>query len=446
MGRFPTVQTSVSLILALILGIGLVGCGGGGGGSSRSADLSAVKITTGSRSIQLNNYNNWIAPKRWGDRAEYDRQVEFLVQTDRICMTEAYAYALGLTPAELRARNPKAKVFALYDLYCKNKWDSDWEGDNSASVLQTPLTLEEIEQNNWWLRDGNGSIVQENDYTWFLDVGKPGYKEAFLRNLLQRIEGKGYDGVLFDYNLPCTITRWILDREDGLALTAPAAYPDDDAWFENAWKPFYSYVMGGLHAAGYEVIGNCAGPYDPYAYRGLPEIGLDWQRTQVDGTVYESWAIWWDGTWLDGSTVEARINSLASDPLEVWTGDYAIRTTDPEYQQKANVALAMFYIGLPQSPALQAKRFYHHFKDRTLFWEPSWNVYIGTPAETPVKRQGEYFWSRKFTNGIVLLNYGSSETLRYTLDRPYCDAEGGVRSGEIAVPEHTGLVLTLDGT
>lgn len=364
------------------------------------------------RSVRLHNYNNW-----WGG------SVGVIARRDNLCFSESWV----VTPAEINALNPGAKVYRIYDLMCKNDWDSDWKDPSNTERMQTPLTRRMIDQNDWWLRDGKGNIAKENERTWLLDVGKPGFKEAYLTGVLSRIAGKSFDGVVFDYLWP------YVSKAEGLQ-----DYPSHDVWFNNAWKPFFEYVVTGLQAVGYRVIGNCAGEY------GTTDLMQIWQRSKLDGAVYEQGAVDWrsnNGAWLPGNIIERRIEALASDPLEVWFANNGIRADTPDFDRKVVVSLAMYYVGIPAS---QEKRSYDYAYDWRPFWHPLWDFYIGEPAERANKKTGKYFWSRKFTCGIVLLNYESQETIKFLLDGKYRNPAGGRVAGKISVPPHTGLIMATE--
>ena len=299
--------------------------------------------------------------------------------------------------------------------------------------VQTPLITKTIDEHDWWLRDGKGKIVIEpGTGSMFLDVGKPGVKEAYLQTVLKRMRGQSFDGIVFDYWWYSAISSFIVSE----GRQTPVRYPDDKTWFNNAWKPFISYVVAGVKAAGYKVIGNCAGEYNTTKH---PMAA--WQRTLISGTIYEQWAVYWDGSWLDSAIIADRMNSFQKDPLEAWTADYGLRDDDPEYAKKAQVGLAMYYIALPPSTAMQAKRSYHHYKDSTLFWEPLWDFNIGVPAGLAVKKTDAYFWSRKFTQGIVLLNYDSSKDATFQLDQQYHDQFDKSYSETVTLKPHTSLIL-----
>lgn len=348
-------------------------------------------------------------------------------------MSEQYSLYGSITPGKLRQLNPGIQVNRLYVLSVKNPTLTTTE------YMSMPLTVEQIDANGWWLLDADGGFTYETGDqggtgSRYLDVGKPGFKEAYVQSLLSRLEGKGYDGVVLDYLNPNMISNRLIRQ----GFTPPAQYPDDQAWFTNAWQPFLSHVVQSLRARGYRVIGNCAGEYsttNPYA---------QWQRSILDGTVYEQWAVGWPqdgGDWLPGHIIERRINTFSQDPLEAWTADYGLRSNLPEYAAKARAGLAMYYIALPDSISMRANKSYHHYRDSRVYQEPLWDFYIGEPSEPRNQKQDKYFWSRKFTKGIVLLNYEAGETIAFQLDKTYMDPAGNKVSGQINVPPYTGLIL-----
>lgn len=385
-----------------------------------------ASITPGTvRSVKINNYNNWLMHA--SDPANESKMVDLLAQHDHICYTEAWD-THGLNVADLKLLNPSARVFRIFDLCVKNSWDSDWSIPENLTHMQTPLTKAEIDANDWWLRDGNGDIAKDTPNSWVLDVGAPGFKEAFLTNMLSRLNGKGFDGVVLDYWFFYLPSVWM----NGAGM--PPEYPTVNDWFTKAWKPFITYVTSGLHDAGYSIIGNCAGTFHSgNAY-------TDWQRTQVDGTIYEQWAFSWSGGWLPGDVVANQIYAFYNDPLESWTADFGLRSNDVDYQRKCAVALTMYYISIP--PA-QDNRSYHHYHDCRVYWLPLWDFYIGQPAAPAVKLKGYYFWHRNFTQGVVLLNYEPSVSITVYTGKRYRDVDGNIRTGIFKVPPRTGMILQL---
>jgi hypothetical protein len=393
------------------------------------------------RSVKLNSYQVWHLVQS-GDnenQLKLDEALRNLAKRGSICYGEGVEYVNDtsgwskLSPQSIKTINPTAKVYRLW-ASVKPKGDTDWEKPKGTynpdnMRMQLPLLWSDIEENDWWLRDGNGEKVEaEPNWAYYIDLGKPGVKEAFLKNALARMQGKEFDGVVFDGAME-TLTGWLKGRP------LPKNYASDEDWFKNAWQPFLQYIVQGFHTAGYRVIQNCGGEYLN------SDSKKQWNRSLVDGTVYEQWAVNWPDQgsgWLPGAVIERRINAIASDPLEVWTADYGLKSTDPQYGQKQKVGLAMYYVGMPSG---QYKRSYHHYGTGTAYWESIWDFNIGIPAEPAVKMPGKFYWTRKFTRGIVILNYESSETIAFGLDTTYVTPDGNATSGQVTVPPHSALIL-----
>jgi len=438
MGYLRAATTLCCFTIASIITTTLCGCGGGGSLSSPATLEVRGQDFDGQRSVRLHNYNNW--GMATNNPEELEGRLEVLARRDNICYAEIVDRRNNtsgwskISPQSLRSLNPNAKIYRLYDLCVKNTWDSDWSDPNDTRYLQTPLTKAVIDANDWWLRDGDGQIVREHDRTWLLDPGKPGFKEALLQNMLARNAGKGFDGFVFDGHGMNMVQQWVID----VGNNPPSEYPTEHEWFAKAVKPMFEYVAAGLRSSGYRVIVNCVGQF------GTDNYMRQWFRSQIDGTIYEQGAVdWWtNGSgWLPGHIIERRINAIANDPLEVWVADGGLRDYVADYDQKQRVSLAMYYVGIPAS---QEKRSYHHAYDWTPHWQPLWDFHIGVPAEPAVKRSGKYFWSRKFTQGIVLLNYESGDGVTFSLDRTYRTLEGQRVSGDVRLPAHTAMILAVD--
>lgn len=440
-----TIILSMIILLAILAG-GFFGITQSGRRILESQGATELPVQ---RSVSLNNYNNWTPPN--SNSEDYQAKLNTLYQYDRVNMSEGYAYFSKLTPAILKAHNPGVKVYRLYDLSNKNKWDSDWNYDKPSGdlYLQTPLTYEEIQKNDWWLRDGSGQMVTEQDRNpdkvYFLDVGKSGFKEAFLKNTLSRLEGKGYDGIVLDYWWYKMMTRWLIRYNLPVpeVYQVPESEPDKDKfWNQKAWQPFINYVTAGLSQEGYEIIGNNIGEYE------TANSYEQWQRTKVDGVIYEQWAVGWRGEWLPGQVIEKRIEAFRRDPLEGWVADYGIRSNPTkdidvtDSVQKAEVALAMYYLALPEDNSLREKKFFHYYKDASVFWDSLWDFNIGTPQESPLKIPDKSAWQRKYTKGLVLLNY-SAEPLAFSLDPnlEYTDSQGNHYEQSVTLSAQSALIL-----
>jgi hypothetical protein len=382
------------------------------------------------RSVRLNNYNNW-----WfmnNDGWDRDRMLSIVAMRDNVCFTECWD---GISAASIRAINPKARIYRVYDLCVKNSWDTDWSNPDDDSRMQTPLTKAQISAGDWWLRDRNGEIVKENEGSWFLDVGKPGFKEAYLRNLLSRISGSKFDGVVFDYWWPYMISAWLTR----FGKPVSSQYPTDHDWYQKAWQPFIKYVASGVRAAGYRVIGNNAGFYMD------PDPVTLFDRSMIDGVVYESWALGWGGEYISGNKAQQRLRSLHTDPLEVWVADFGLtpKLTGTAFDQKRALSLAMYYIAIPID---QSKRSFHYAGSSRVFWDSLWDLNIGRPLGTAKKDPAMLFWSREFTEGLVLLNYEVSRSVTRQLTGAFHTSDGKQVAGQITVPPHSAVLLQRDSS
>ena len=180
--------------------------------------------------LRINNYNNWSQPLP--SDADYAEQLTNLAKHWRICMIEKYIDGIDMTVEEIKTLQTSGNVYALYTLCCLPSWDTE-------DLRQFPVASGTVDTNDWYLRDGNGDIVYESGTaTKFIDVGKEGFKEEFTEQLLSRMEGKGFTGVVFDY--------WWANMISNHMDVPSATYPDDATWYTNAWQPFIDYAMDAL--------------------------------------------------------------------------------------------------------------------------------------------------------------------------------------------------------
>jgi hypothetical protein len=383
-----------------------------------------IGATCCARSVTLHNMNNW----KWLDSFGYSpgERLEVVAKHDQVMMTERWP-STQVNPTALKMLNPNIKVFRWYSLCVKSMWDTD-----AAAV--TPVSSATITANGWWLKDSGGNIIPSSSESDYVDVGAPGYKEALLTAMIGRLAGEGFDGVAFDHWHPYMYR----DTQGAIGWK----YASDYAWYETAWKPFITYIVTGLHNAGYLVYGNCAGEY------GTSSSYYAYQRSIIDASIYENGAVGWrpEGAWLDGKTIEARINALRRDPLAVWFAGNGITPTAPEVEAKIVVNLAMWYIGLPDTPEMQAKRFFGYAWDWGVFWNDLFDFDIGTPAAGPNKLYTDkFFWVRRFTAGFVLLNY-DAQPVTYVWTRPdekWVDPGGTAYQGQVTLQPHRALILKL---
>lgn len=415
----------MGLYLTLVLGVVIVSacCT-----ASSPQPPAPQPLQTVSSALKLNTVDNWYFS--CSSTTDKDEMIKLLARRDYVNCTEFWK---EVSPQQLKSYHSDLVVYRFYDLMIKNDFDSDWRNPSDTSSMQTPITKADIDANDWWLRDHDGNIVkfEGSDKVWFLDVGKPGFKEAFLKAVLERNVEKGFDGFMFDQWWPSL--TWLVPSLGG--SMPPQGYASDVDWYERAWKPFVIYVTNGLHKAGYKVIGNSIGTYRDGNQRNY------WQRSKVDGCIYESFAIDWpeDGSgWLSGAAIVRCIDAFSNDPMMVFATDYGLQSQLSDFDQKKYAALALYYIAIPLSGKARS---YNYCGDRCIFWDTLWDFDIGSPTQLPVKGFGKYFWVRKYSKGMALLNYEATQSITYFLSRTYYDPNGNALKTKVTLPPHTGLLL-----
>lgn len=400
------------------------------------------------RSVKLNSYNNWsltASPDRL-DAGKLEAGLKILARHDVAVWSESNEQDNliplwdKLSSASLKLLNPEIRTFAYYHAGGKGNWEGDWGASSTTfednMTMLEPIPWYEIEANNWWLRDGAGNIVKnsyENNNVWYLDLGKPGFKEAFAEKLLRRLADRGFEGVVLDY-LPMSIQDNYFAEPGGYfnSNPMPDAYLTDEIWYSDAYQPFVNYVFDALRDENYKVVGG-----------GVSSQTVDpkeqFARSKIDITINEFWAVDAIGNWRPAERINANINDFINDPLEYWIADFSLKSTVPDYEKKANVGLAMYYIGLPAGAA----RSFNYVGNSSVFWSPAFDFNIGAPQELATKSADKYFWSRKYTDGLVLLNYENFAN-DYTLTQDYVDLSGSRFSGTISLAEHSALILKVD--
>ncbi len=431
-------QSAYAAGLAALACVALAGCGGGGGGGSTTDDIArAVPVGSGGRSVRLNNYNSWglTSSADHQNATKLQAALQKLVKREDIVLTDDEAFWHetpgwdGCAPADIKRLNPGTKIYMYYRA-AKASFENDWAKPLSSLTgklnIGNPIYWADIQQNDWWLRDGNGQALVHDTYH-FIDFGKPGVKEKYLQTMLARLAGKPVNGVVIDF-VPPDLTQVLMGRP------RPAAYPTDNDWYTKAFVPFITYVYDGLRSAGYKTAGLC---YD-YNKRGSTNEGF--MRSKIDISIYESWLVHWNGDWLPKNMIAQRISDFRQDPLECWVADFGLRAGISDYELKQTAALAMYYVSIPMS---QDKRSYHHYGQ--LPWHTNWDFNIGLPAEESVRMTDKFFWSRRYTQGLVLFNYEDSGAITFPITRAYRDASGQVYRTSITVPAHTGMILQTAG-
>jgi len=289
------------------------------------------------------------------------------------------------------------------------------------SVMQFPLTFDEIGANGWWLKDDTGNVVEAANCCW-VDPGKPGFADAYAEALIERTSRvAGVRGIVLDYLYPK-----VSDIEQLCGRSIPA-YRDDVHWWWDAWEPFLRTLKTACDRAGYRLIGNCAGMV------GQWEI----QRKYFTGTIYENWCLLGDGSYMPVNRLRQNVTSLRTDPLEAWVSEYNCKESLPDYPQKALMSYALYLLGVPTEST--RRRSYGHYGpvDSKPFWMPYWDIDLGEPGAWSMV---DPVWSRQFSKGLVCINVGPTTRKRMVPAGYFNIVTGWEQRGWVMIPPMSAVV------
>jgi hypothetical protein len=275
---------------------------------------------------------------------------------------------------------------------------------------------------SWFLLDTAGRRVNSVGYPhhWTMDVGSPGYQQAWLSNVLADVRAHGWDGVMLDD---------VNDRMDWhLGDRTLARYPTRADWYA-ATRSFLATVGPGLTSAGFLAV---------------PNINFDcWEACWRDYLQFASGAVreWWtkNGTASSGhytdvgwewSTNFLRITQEAGKFLLPITYAPGGDTRSMRYA-RASFLLAWdggrsAMIFEPMDPEAQDP------------YSGEWAVDIGAPV-APRYRVG-VAWRRDFSGGTVVVNPSSTTTQSVSLGGAYLLPDGTAVTAVTLQPA-SGLVL-----
>ncbi|HEX6513801.1 MAG TPA: putative glycoside hydrolase, partial [Chloroflexota bacterium] len=278
-----------------------------------------------------------------------------------------------------------------------NRWVPEWPGDSAV-------------QESWFFHWNGQRVFSCTDGHYLMELSDPGWRQWWSAQVIQQLQDNEDDAVFADsYSAPNYFgpNAW----NPGLPVV--------DAQFEQAWA-------GREHAFTDYMEGQLAG-----RWKWIPNVGA-WITTRdpsdysnVDGVMVEDFAKW-DGdgyfargdwslqmnralsltragkivigqTYVDTNNVRQRLFALGSYLLVKGSHTYVSLDmgTRPAWFPEYGVKLGPALDPLPA--------------DVSAYWNPGWNVY-----------------NRRFANGLVLVNPGTSSSA-VALEQPYLrvDAGGG---------------------
>lgn len=304
----------------------------------------------------------------------------------------------------VRAANPDALLLAYQKVGGMRA-----DGGDHAS---TGVRLDQAEgHEDWFLHDADGNRLLYCDYpgVWAANIGSPGYQQAWLEAVEERLLRDGFDGVMMDdVN---TFPGHCLGERG----TPIAEYPTDEA-YGNAVVDFMLAVGPSLKDAGLAVSPNIAmNPWNE-VQRAQSEAMLPavthWGR--------EYWMKWDDSANFRGdewaSTLDLMVHAQS-----VGVGFFAL-TKGPGAEGEAaakTYGRASFLLAWDgESDSAWGYLDVSHHDDT---WNDDQLPVLGRPQGP--SRAVDQGWARDYEHGLVVVNPSDSE-LEVDLERPLLDAEG----------------------
>jgi hypothetical protein len=320
----------------------------------------------------------------------------------------------------IKAANPTTKVLVYKNLSFASA------GSDPSRLASTGVTYAEADENGWFLKNSSGQRFSSNGYNWLwaMDIGNPDYQRRWADNVVSEVTRNGWDGVLLDDVNPTM--KYHYD------VTSVAKYPSD-ASYSAATRSALAVIGPRIQAAGKLAIANNACWVEYFS------TGVDWLRF-LDGAMDEMFLKWGAATgqgYRGESQWTTQLNELKETQRQ---GKIFIGKT-----QSANGdALAARYGYATVLLGTQGRAGYSfgdHTVETPMF--PEYRLAIGDPLG-PEERLSNGVHRRAFSTGQVLVN-PTSGTQSASLGGSY-SGSGLTSVSSVAMPSHTGLVLTRDGT
>lgn len=317
---------------------------------------------------------------------------------------------------ELRAVHPEAEILLYKDVSFTAADGCQW-----APFQGTGLDYCAADRNESWFLHRKSNPTQRissEAYSNYraMNIGNPGYQQAWARTVLDRLtdaygDGSGakYDGV------------WMDDTNlfPGHGMDGQIAELTD-AQYRSATLSFVNTVAPQLEAAGFKAVPNLAmESWDP-AQRAAA-ISIAGKVSSINREGFVRWGesgelFTTDGgapIWKDEVTLAEQTQAAGADLHAVTYGSAG----DTRTQRYARATFLMAWDG-SDGGAIN-----YRTSETTKPWTPSWTTDIGTP--TSARRSVGQGFVRNFSGGIVAINPAASGTQQFSLGGSYRNPDGG---------------------
>jgi hypothetical protein len=311
----------------------------------------------------------------------------------------------------LRKHNPAIKVFVYKDA------SSTRRGDDQPVDLQPAGVRYADAPASWFTKDISGQRIEYSGYShhWLMDVGNPGYQQAWADNVLLSMQKHGFDGVFIDN---------LLWTRDAYGRT-PANYGSDAA-FQTAYRGFLKTVRDRFAGSGKLMLGNLS-------------------NARLAASRWESYLQFLDGAW-DEWWLAIADDNLLSEYSQGWARVVA-EITACEKAGKIALVQPHFTAGSTR-PFLYAWASYLMVADgraaiaevqhtdgygQPTPWHVEYDWDLGSPL-APFETPKLNIHVRRFERGVAVVNANKTGTPAVAVDL-------GAPHGTVSLAGTSGLVL-----
>jgi Hypothetical glycosyl hydrolase family 15 len=281
---------------------------------------------------------------------------------------------------------------------------------------------------SWFLHDkGTGERLMSSGYSYLyaMDVGDPGYRQAWLESVLERLrdaDGSGarYGGVFID-DVNLHPIHWSSGQLQEMT----------DTQYRQAMQSFIAYVSPRLQQEGFFVMTNLA--FD---------TGNSSQKTaaidianRVDAVNREYYVRWGSGSplfsgndWMHHLTLTEDLMATGADYNGIAYGTAG----DVQAQRYARATFLLAWDGKDGSSMM------YRPDESSDPYLPDWTTDVGVPLGP--RTQVGVGWKREFSDGVVIINPSSSGSQSFHLGAGYRKPDGSCASSVTLAPTRA-LVL-----
>ncbi len=320
----------------------------------------------------------------------------------------------------LKAANPHLIVLEYKDLANTSSY-APVDGISPDGVTYEQAVEEHP---NWLLRTRGGQPIQCRGYSylWAMNVGDRGFQQAWTAEVVHELLSQGWSGVFMD-NVDPTI-RYYHDPAN------VAQYPTDAA-YAAATTSALAYIAPRIHAAGKLVMANIG------SWPNYEATGMRWLR-YLDGAMDEHFVKYTDTPGQGYRSIAEWRTELSILQRSQREGKWFVGLTESSVHDAAaaRYGWASMLLGA-------AGRATFALQNDTDYGVETWFPEYGAPlgrALAPAREEPSGVYSRRFSNGLVLVNPTTATHVvklggRYSGDGPRARATA-------TMAPHTGLILT----